>query len=97
MSDPVLGSETGWIGVFTRHEAEGAIPNGTRVVKARRESGDATPVGTCGTVLGSVNAAFLGQDAPDGWEEITYAYFVEWADRPNVAVGVMDWKIERAS
>jgi hypothetical protein len=94
VSKPILDSEDGWIGVFTRHEAVGAMPNGTRVVKVRGESGDATALGTCGTVLGSLDAEFLGERVPDGWETITYAYFVEWADRPNVAVGVMDWKIE---
>lgn len=89
-----LGEEDGWVGVFTRDQVEGAIPNGTRIVKARRESGDATTIGTQGTVLGSIDAASLGQQAPDG-TPVTYVYFVEFDSRPRVAVGIMDWKIER--
>lgn len=91
-----LGSEPGWAGVFTRHQAPGAIANGTQVYKAAEERGDATPLGTVGEVLGSIpSPPDLGAQypAPDG-EPVRFAYFVEWRNRPRVAVGVLDWKIK---
>ena len=105
--DPFLTVEAGYAGVFTRHEAEGAIPNGTRIVKVAVDgdgSEDAHPIGARGVVLGSLEfppgavaevrqeLAAKGLDVPD----VTFAYFVEWEARPRVAVGVMDWKIARA-
>jgi hypothetical protein len=91
-----VGSEPGMVGAFTRHQAEGAIPNGTRIVKARGESGDATPLGVGGVVLGSLAGGHLGERAPDG-TLVEYGYFVEFDNRPGFAVGVIDWKIARAS
>jgi hypothetical protein len=40
----------GYHGAFTKNEVEGAWPNGARVIKAKSELGDSTPVGTLGTV-----------------------------------------------
>lgn len=94
-------SEPGWMGAFTRDHAEGAIPNGARIVKLDGEPGDSTPSGTEGTVLGSIDARLpelraearrQGVRPPDA-----YWYFVEWSNRPRVAVGLMDWKIKRKS
>lgn len=73
-----IGYEPGWTGAFTRYQADGAIPNGSAIVKCDSEEGDGTPDGTPGIVLGSMrhpevlNGAFL--------------YFVEWAAHPRVAV-----------
>lgn len=71
--------------VFTREQAEGALPNGTRVVKIKAEEGDGHAVGERATVIGSVSH-------PEIMNGII-AYFVSWDDMPNVPVGVVDWKI----
>lgn len=91
---PMIGYEPGWLGGFTRNQAPGAHPNGSRVVKVREEDGDSTPLGTGGTVLGSLDGSALGYRNPDG-SVVRFAYFVEWEDKPRVAVGVLDWKIDR--
>lgn len=83
-----IENHPGWIGGFTRDQAKGAIPNGTRIKKTASEEGDATTDGTLGTVLGSFQSpASMG---------MLLFYFVEWDDNKRVAVGVMGWKIERA-
>lgn len=77
-------------------EAPGAIPNGTRVRKAREDvSGDLTPLGMQGTVLAS-HLLPEGADvsSPLGIP-VKYAYFVEWDDKPGLPIGCGDWKIER--
>lgn len=76
-------NEPGWIGAFTRSEVLGAYRNGSRVVKVKAESGDAHPVGTMATVLGSVMHPSAG-----------LAYFVEWDDTPRVATAVVSFKIK---
>lgn len=99
LGDAVFKNEPGWSGVFTRHQADGAIPNGTRIVKGESEPGDSTPSGSKGTVLGSIDtipeveaeARGRGVRPPDA-----YFYSVEWDRLPHVAVNVMDWKIARA-
>lgn len=93
-----LSGELGWMGLFTRDHAKGAIPNGSRIVKLDGEPGDASPAGTEGEVLGSfrvpeevrTDARRMGIRPPDA-----YFYFVEWANRPRSAVGLADWKIKR--
>lgn len=77
-----FGYHPGYVGVFTRGEAPGAYPNGSRIKKVWGEPGDANPLGTEGTVLGSVYHPDHG-----------YAYFVEWDTRPKWAVGVTERKI----
>lgn len=79
-----LHHERGWVGAFTRAQAPGAIENGAEVVKVQTELGDTNPVGTKGAVLGSL------------LREGVHFYFVEWANAPRIAVGVMGWKIARA-
>lgn len=83
--------EPGWVGVFTRNQAEGAIPNGTRIEKSEGEAGDSNPIGATGTVLGSL-------PAPDGmpakFAHVKHFYFVEWDNYPKQACGVLDYKIK---
>lgn len=81
-----IGYEPGWHGAFTRNEELGAWRNGTRVVKQNSEPGDSTPDGTMGTVLGSMRH-------PDPTWKGALAYFVEWDDKPRVAVGCMGYKV----
>lgn len=76
----------GYTGAFTKAQAEGAIPNGTTIVKVWDEGGDSHKVGDTGTVLGSVYH-------PIG--NIEFFYFVEWDDSPKLAVGIIDKKIGR--
>jgi hypothetical protein len=75
--------EPGWHGAFTREQAPGAMASGSRIVKAKSEEGDAHPVGTTGTVLGSLLAP--------GQRHI--GYFIEWDPSPRTAVFVIGWKL----
>lgn len=82
-----FGPEPGWEGYFTRHQADGAIPNGTRIIKVHDEPGDAHPRGALGTVLGSMVSP------PEVAHLSEFAYFVEWDDMPYHAVAVVSAKI----
>jgi len=83
----VFREEKGWLGTFTRYQTPDApFKNGTKIKKVFCEQGDAHPIGALGTVLGSVSAEAAG-----------FGYFVEWQDRPNVAVFVIEKKIGAAS
>lgn len=74
----------GYTGAFSREQSPLAdIPNGARVRKIKSEDADLTPTGTEGYVLGSL-----------GHKELGVAYYVEWDNRPRVAVAVVSWKIE---
>ncbi|MGC0395920.1 MULTISPECIES: hypothetical protein [Bradyrhizobium] len=89
-----MANEPGWIGGFSRHQARGAIPNGSRIMKTRAEPRDINAVGAFGTVLGSidtreVDAAFAKRMSAD------YVYWVEWDDAPKCAVFIVGWKIGR--
>lgn len=81
----VIEEHAGWEGAFTTDQAEHALPNGSRVEKAAGEPGDAHPIGSLATVLGSVSHPSVGM-----------AYFVEWDDMPRHAVGVSAWKLRPA-
>lgn len=73
-------------------EAEGAYPNGTRIVKIESEESDSTPVGSGGEVIAS---HYVGDIPPPAGVErpVTYFYFVTWDWLPAVPVGISDWKI----
>jgi hypothetical protein len=78
-----IREEPGWVGGFTRDQADGALyPNGSRIRKNKGEPKDGTPTGTNGTVLGSIR---VPGESP--------AYFVEWDNRPRVAVFIVEWKL----
>jgi hypothetical protein len=84
VDEGLLRYEDGWTGAFTRAQAETALyANGFRVRKSKQEPTDATPLGTCGTVLGSVCAP--GRRP---------AYFIEWDNHKKVAAFILEWKIE---
>jgi hypothetical protein len=75
---------------FTTDQAPGALSNGTRVMKATEEPGDAHARGALATILGSIGPGMVnGRKA--------YGYFVEWDDRPGLPVFVADYKIEPLS
>jgi hypothetical protein len=77
----------GYFGVFTRETYPGALPSGTRVRKTRFDPGDSTPEGSLGTILGSTGH-------PDMIEKFGPFYFIEWDDKPRVAVGMAGIKLE---
>ena len=79
----------GWRGCFTTNEAEGAYPNGTRVVKTMVDSPNERPVGSLGTILGSIPGDV------DELSSVKFFYFVEWDILPRIATGCIDAKIER--
>jgi len=81
-------NEPGWNGAFTREQAEGAMPNGTRVVKTNSDAEDGHADGTPGVILGSMSHP----EVEDG----AIFYFVEWAARPRTAVGIMGKKVRAA-
>lgn len=56
-------------------QAEGAWPNGSRVIKTRDEPEDAHAPGAGATILSSI-----GPDPETG----IYGYFVEWDDMPGI-------------
>lgn len=84
----MLQEYPGYAGMFSRDQAAGAIPNGTRISKVLSEIGDAHEIGELGTVLGSMPMAGLGFDGD-------FFYWIEWDNMPKVVVGVTDKKIAK--
>lgn len=80
-----LRREPGWNAAFTRNQAEGALPNGTRITKAVDEPADRHRIGDMGTVLGSIAHPAIGN-----------GYFIEWDDLPRTPVFVTGAKIAPA-
>lgn len=82
---PLFGIDhyPGWHGCFTRESSDRAkFPNGARIEKSVNESGDAHPLGSRGTVLGSI------------WlPERGVGYFVEWDSDPKTACFVVEFKL----
>lgn len=76
----------GWVGSYATTHVPGAYKNGTRIQKQAHEEGDAHPVGTLGTVLGSLSHPEKG-----------IAYFVEWDPLPRHAVLVIARKLAAAA
>ena len=97
MAKAKIGLHPGYEGLFTRDQADGALPNGTRIVKANSERGDAHPDGSLGTILGSFARPpdLTGRERAD-WAEIKFCYFVEFDAAPRVAIGTLDKKIRPA-
>lgn len=87
-----INNEPGWYGSFTRDQAEGAIPNGSRIVKCNSEEGDAHVDGTPGIVLGS----FMAAAADTSGLGNVICYFIEWAPKPRIAIGTLHFKIRMA-
>jgi hypothetical protein len=84
---PNIDIEDGWVGAFTRDQVPQAkFKNGARIEKILRETGDLSPLGTLGTVLGSMYAP-----------EVGVGYFVEWDRTPRLAVMVVEDKLGPAS
>lgn len=83
--------------IYYRGQAEGAIPNGTPIVKVNTEQGDINPTGTKGIVLGSVPVDLppnILERLSEAARQAKFFYFVEWESTPGVPVGIGDWKIK---
>lgn len=78
----------GDITAFIAGQAEGAIPNGSRVVKQNSEKGDGHPNGTQGIVYSSL--ATPAEMVEDGWDP--FFYFVDWGE--GVPVGTLGSKVK---
>jgi len=79
-------------------EAEGALPNGTRVIKRVALDGDSVAKGGKGTVVGS---HLLPPDmprhpaAPD--EPVTIMYYIKWDALGDIPVATPNVKVEKDS
>ena len=80
-----ITNHPGYMGAFTRNQAENAIPNGTVIIKVDADPTDPTPLGTPGIVLGSIYDAKISEHP---------MYFIEWSHKPNFAIAVSGWKIK---
>jgi hypothetical protein len=89
-----IQSEPGWVGPFTRNQAEGAIPNGSRIVKVCLERGDTHPPGSKGIVLGSIGPFSPTFQVSTEFPPAKYSYFVAWDSEPRIAVSVIEYKIK---
>ena len=69
--------------IFTDKQAPGAWPNGATVRKINSLKGDATPNGTTGTIIGSIDVRSMNKGS-------TYGYFVAWMTAPPFPVFVVD-------
>jgi hypothetical protein len=85
MAEQILQNHRGWKGAFTRAQAEGAWPAGTRVRKAGSEPGDTHLNGAEGVILGSLAHRHI---------EDFVLYFVEWDSHPKHAIAVANHRLE---
>ena len=78
--------------VYTKNQAEGALPNGTRIEKVNSEPGDGHQDGAAGTVIGSIGPV----EIPDS--TYRYAYFVAWDEDPGAGlpVGIREGRVKAA-
>lgn len=83
----VMSNPPGWTGTVMRHQEEGALPNGTRVVKTISDPEDAHEDGELGTVLGSIA---VPETAPH------LMYCVEWDSHPRTSVFTIDLHVRAA-
>lgn len=79
-----IAEEPEYEGYFTRDQADGAIPNGSRVIKTANIGSDMSPEGATGVVLGSIYHSMVG-----------YGYFIEWDHAPRKAVFISAYKIRQ--
>lgn len=98
MKAPNIAEHAGWVGAFTREQApEAKYKNGARIEKWVSEAGDAHPLGSQGTVLGSVYVPPTREKRPPGPHTVWgAAYFVAWDDEPRTACFVVEWKLAPA-
>lgn len=78
-----IQNHPGYLTSFSKNQAEGAWVNGSCVVKDGNDpGGDATPNGIKGEILGSLKVAEK------------YGYFVEWENKPKMAIFCVEEKMK---
>ncbi len=75
--------------VYTSHQAEGAMRNGTLVEKQNSEAKDGHPDGERGKIVGSMGPL----DGPV--MGCRYGYFVMWDGTPGIPVFTMESKVKK--
>jgi hypothetical protein len=89
-----LITDPGWQGVYSRHQAIGAIPNGTKVRKVKSEPKDGHPDGALAVVIGSWGLLPWEKPLEIKGYTIRFFYFVEFEDMPQVGVGISEHRIQ---
>ena len=71
-------------GFDTRGQAEGAIPNGSEILKCNSEINDTHQDGTIGIVCGSIELpeGVIPKEAKSLIRGNPYGYFIEWKNSP---------------
>lgn len=72
-------------------EADGAIPNGTRIIKTNSNNGDSHLNGAGGTVFSSIA---LPEDMRVEHPEVEFMYWIVWDDLPAFPTAVSSNRIE---
>ena len=93
---PVLREWPGYVGLFVRDEAAGAIPNGRKIVKINTQPGDINKHGATGTVIGSVDCVKSAPELANRYR-VRFLYFIEWHEMPNVVVAIKESRIRLPS
>lgn len=78
--------------VMLMGEADGAIPNGNRIIKCNSEEGDMNEDGATGTVLSSI-ATPADMLAEEEFKDKPFFYFVSWDSDPGMPVGISSNRI----
>jgi hypothetical protein len=86
--DDVIAKEPGTAALFIPGKAEGAIPNGTRIVKCNTQTRDSFFDGDAGTV----KASHLSDGLP-GIPPSPFFYFVEFDKKPGLPVAIFGNRI----
>jgi hypothetical protein len=76
-------------------EADGAIPNGSGVIKCNSEEGDMNEDGATGTVVSSI-ATPETMRAEEQFKGIEFFYFVRWDSAPDIPIGITGNRIRPA-
>ena len=92
ITDPNTGLPV--MAVWCEDEAEGAIPNGTRIKKRNTMDGDSVANGELGVVLGSILYPDHLPQQPVYKDKVKHLYFVTWDSIPDKPIGTSDYKIE---
>ena len=74
--------------LYTKNQAEGALPNRTRIEKVNSEPGDGHQDGAAGTVIGSIGPVEI-----PGFSD-RYVYFIEFLDEPFLPVGIREGRVK---
>jgi hypothetical protein len=85
--------------VFTGNQADGALANGTRVIKTNSEPDDGHSNGESGTVIGSIKVPEEVREATRSMADFrfpneTHVYWVVWDAGPGLPVFTIGSKLQ---